>query len=66
MTLTLDKSKSNFGSQLLLRFHIWFITTLYDKMQQILLKNVTAIFLQYAKITYLKKRHVFYCNIQQL
>ena len=51
MAMVLDTKKSNFGSQELLRLHIWFIVAL--------LKNATNI-LQNATKTYFKMRQVFY------
>ena len=48
MTVVLDTKKSNFWSQDRLWFHIWFIMTLYNKIQQILLQN--------------KRVTVFYCK----
>ena len=40
------QTKSYFGNHQCLRFHIWFIMTLYYKKRQALLQNVTAILLQ--------------------
>ena len=48
LSMVLDTKKSNFGKQQCLRFHIWFIVTLYYKMWQTLLLNLTAILLQNA------------------
>ena len=43
MSMVLDTRESNFVNQQWLQFHIWFIMTLYYKMQQILLQNATTI-----------------------
>ena len=43
MRMVLDTKKSNVANQLCLRFHIWFIMTLYYKVGQTLLQNATAI-----------------------
>ena len=42
------------------RFNIWFIRTLYCKIRQILLQNVTAILLQNSTEVYYKMFQVFY------
>ena len=47
------------------RFHIWFIMTIYYKMGQILLQNVTAISLQNATEVYYKMRRAFYYRMRQ-
>ena len=52
MNKVLDIRESTFGIQEWLRFHIWFIITLYYKMWQILLQNATAILLQNATKVY--------------
>ena len=43
-----------------MRFYIWFIFTVYYKMQQILLQNATAILLQNTTEVYYKMRPVFF------
>ena len=47
-----------------MRFHIWFIMTVYYKMWQILLPNATAILLQNATEVYYKMRQVFYYKMR--
>ena len=49
-----------------LRFHICFIMTVYYKMWQMLLQNVTAILLQNAIEVYHKMCQLFYYKLQQL
>ena len=46
MRIVLKTRKSNFGCQYWLRFHIWFIMTLYYEMKQILIENATFILLK--------------------
>ena len=48
------------------RFYIWLITTLYYKMQQMLLQNATATLLQNATEVYYKMRQIFYYKMRQL
>ena len=50
---------------IVLRFPIWFIMTVYHKIQQILLQNATAILLQNATEVYYKMLQVFYYKMQQ-
>ena len=56
MSMVLDIRKCNFGSQQCLWFHIWFILTVYYKMQQILLQNGTGILLRNATKVYYRMR----------
>ena len=65
MGMLLDTKKFNFESQQWLRFHIWFIMTLYYKMRQLLLQNTTAIISQNVTIVCQKMRQVFYYKIPQ-
>ena len=66
--------ESNLGCQLVLRFQMWFIMTVYYKMREILLQNATAILLQNATAIlfqnateiYYKLRQVFYYKMRQL
>ena len=51
---------------IVLRFHNWFIMTVYCKRQQILLQNATAILLQNATEVYCKMCQVFYYKIWYL
>ena len=46
-------------------FHILFIMTVYYKMQQMLLRNVTSILLQNAIEVYCKMHQVFYYKMRQ-
>ena len=48
------------------RFHTWFIMTVFYKMRQILLQNVTAILLQNVTKVYYKMRQVFYYKMRHL
>ena len=50
----------------MLRFHISLITTVYYKMRQVSLQNLTAILLQNAAKVYYKMRQVFYYKMRQL
>ena len=54
MNMVLDTKKSSFWNQQWLRFHIWFIMTLYYQIRQTLLQNVTAILLQNSTKVYYK------------
>ena len=47
------------------KFHIWFVMTVFYKMWQILLQNATAILLQNATEVYYKMRQVFYYKMRQ-
>ena len=53
ISMVLDTKKSSFENQKCLRFHIWFIMTLYYKMRQTL-QNATAILLQNARTVLLQ------------
>ena len=59
MSMELDTRKPNFGSQQWLWFHIWFMMTLYYKIQQMLSQSVTAISLQNASNIYYNIRQIF-------
>ena len=52
--------KFNRISRRCFQFHIWFIMTLYCKMRQILLRNMTTIFLQNPTKVYYEMRPVVY------
>ena len=57
-------NKSNFGRQEYLRFHIWFIMTLYyNKMRQWLLQLAAAILLQNSAKIYYKMCQVLLCKM---
>ena len=60
MRVALDTKKSIYGW---LRLLILFIMTLYYRMRQAFLQNVTAIFLQNATKVYYKMCQVFYSKI---
>ena len=45
---------------IVLQIRIWLIMTVYCKMQQVLLQNVTGILLQNATEVFYKIRQVFY------
>ena len=65
MNMAPDTRKSNFVNQEWLRFHIWFIMTLYYKMRQILIQNATKVHYKMRQLLYYKMQH-FYYKLRQL
>ena len=66
MSIVLETKKSNFGNQQCLRFHIWFIITLYYKMRHILLQNETGSLLQNVTTVHYKMDQLLCYKMRQL